>query len=77
MKDLVKLIAEVLVDQPAQVSVIEVDGGNHTSILELKVAKEDTGKIIGRQGRTAQAIRTILGAASGKVKKRIILEIID
>jgi hypothetical protein len=76
MKDLVKYIAEALVDYPEQVSVNEVVG-NQTSVLELKVAKEDLGKIIGKQGRTARAIRTILSAASAKVKKRTVLEIIE
>jgi predicted RNA-binding protein YlqC (UPF0109 family) len=76
MKDLVKYIAEALVDYPEQVSVNEVVG-NQTSVLELKVAKEDLGKIIGKQGRTARAIRTILSAASAKIKKRTVLEIIE
>ena len=76
MKELVKYIAQALVDYPDQVSVIEVEG-NQTSVLELKVAKEDLGKIIGKQGRTARAIRTILSAASAKIKKRMVLEIIE
>lgn len=76
MKDLVKYIAQALVDYPEQVSVNEVVG-NQTSVLELKVAKEDLGKIIGKQGRTARAIRTILSAASAKIKKRTVLEIIE
>lgn len=76
MKDLVKYIAEALVDYPEQVSVNEVVG-NQTSVLELSVAKEDLGKIIGKQGRTARAIRTILSAASAKIKKRTVLEIIE
>ena len=76
MKDLITLIAKELVDHPEAVSVREVEG-NHSSVLELKVAKVDLGKIIGRQGRNAQAMRTILSAASGKVKKRIILEIVE
>ncbi len=76
MKDLVKYIAQALVDYPEQVSVNEVVG-NQTSVLELKVAKEDLGKIIGKQGRTARAVRTILSAASAKVKKRTVLEIIE
>jgi predicted RNA-binding protein YlqC (UPF0109 family) len=76
MKDLVKYIAEALVDYPEQVTVNEVIG-NQTSVLELKVAKEDLGKIIGKQGRTARAIRTILSAASAKIKKRTVLEIIE
>ena len=76
MKDLIKYIAQALVDYPEQVSVTEVMG-NQTSVLELKVAKEDLGKIIGKQGRTARAMRTILSAASAKVKKRTVLEIIE
>ncbi|MEW6673369.1 MAG: KH domain-containing protein [Thermodesulfobacteriota bacterium] len=76
MKDLIKNIAQAIVDNPEQVRVEEVEG-SHTSVLELKVAKEDIGKIIGKQGRTAQAMRTILSAASGKAKKRMVLEIIE
>jgi predicted RNA-binding protein YlqC (UPF0109 family) len=76
MKDLVKYIAQALVDFPEQVDVNEVVG-NQTSVLELKVAKEDLGKIIGKQGRTARAMRTILSAASAKIKKRTVLEIIE
>ena len=76
MKDLIKYIAQSIVDNPEQVKV-EVVEGSHTSVLELKVAKEDIGKIIGKQGRTAQAMRAILTAASGKAKKRIVLEIIE
>jgi predicted RNA-binding protein YlqC (UPF0109 family) len=76
MKDLIKYIAQALVDNPDQVSVTEVEG-NQTSVLELKVAKEDLGKVIGKQGRTARAMRTILSAASAKVKKRTVLEIIE
>jgi predicted RNA-binding protein YlqC (UPF0109 family) len=76
MKDLVKYIAQALVDYPEQVTVTEIIG-NQTSVLELKVAKEDLGKIIGKQGRTARAIRTILSAVSAKVKKRTVLEIIE
>ena len=76
MKDLIKYIAQALVDDPEQVSVAEVEG-NQTSVLELKVAKEDIGKVIGKQGRTARAMRTILSAASAKLKKRTELEIIE
>jgi len=76
MKDLVNRIAQALVDHPDQVHVIEVEG-NQTTVLELKVAKEDLGKIIGKEGRNARAIRTILGAASAKIKKRTVLEIIE
>ena len=76
MKDLIKCIALALVDHPEQVEVLEVEGKQST-VLEIKVAKEDIGKIIGKQGRTAQAIRTIINAASGKTKKRTIMEIIE
>ena len=76
MKELIMYIAQALVDHPDQVSVSEVEG-NQTSVLELKVAKEDLGKVIGKQGRTARAMRTILSAASAKVKKRTVLEIIE
>jgi predicted RNA-binding protein YlqC (UPF0109 family) len=76
MKDLISYIAQALVDHPEQVFVSEVEG-NQTSVLELKVAKEDLGKVIGKQGRTARAMRTILSAASAKIKKRTVLEIIE
>jgi len=76
MKDLITNIARALVDNPDEVSVAELVG-NHTSVLELRVAKEDIGKVIGKQGRTAQAMRTILSSVSGKAKKRTVLEIID
>jgi predicted RNA-binding protein YlqC (UPF0109 family) len=76
MKDLIEYIARALVDNPQEVRVTEVEG-NQTSVLELKVAKEDLGKVIGKQGRTARAMRTILSAASAKVKKRTVLEIIE
>ena len=76
MKDLIGYIAKALVDQPNKVSVAEIEG-NNTNVLELSVAKSDMGKIIGKQGRNAQALRTILGAACGKTRKRYVLEIID
>ncbi|MDY6989098.1 MAG: KH domain-containing protein [Thermodesulfobacteriota bacterium] len=76
MKDLVKYIAQALVDRPEAVEVSEVVG-EQTSVIELKVAKDDLGKIIGKQGRTARAIRTILGAASAKIRKRSVLEIME
>ena len=76
MKDLIGYIAKALVDQPEKVSVTEIEG-NNTNLLELSVAKSDMGKIIGKQGRNAQAIRTILNAAGGKTRKRYILEIVD
>jgi hypothetical protein len=76
MKELVNRIAKALVDHPDQVQVTEVEG-NQTTVLELKVAKEDLGKIIGKEGRNARAIRTILGAASAKLRKRTVLEILE
>ena len=76
LKELITYIAGALVDQPDQVQVTEVEG-EQTTVLELRVAKEDLGKVIGRQGRTARAMRTILGAASSKVKKRCVLEILE
>ncbi len=76
MKELITYIAQALVDNPEEVQVTEVEGGQ-TLIMELRVAKEDMGKIIGKHGRTAQAIRTLLSAASGKAKKRIVLEILE
>ena len=76
MKELIAHIAKSLVDRPDLVSVAEVEG-NQTTVLELTVAKEDLGKVIGKNGRTAQAMRTILSAVSSKIKKRTVLEIIE
>lgn len=76
LKELVEFIAKSLVDNPDAVQVTEV-GGEQTIVFELRVAKEDLGKVIGKQGRTARAIRTILSAASTKLKKRSVLEIIE
>jgi hypothetical protein len=76
MKELIKYISQSLVDRPDQVEVTEVVG-EQTSVIELRVAKEDLGKVIGKQGKTAKAIRTILSAASAKVHKRAVLEIIE
>jgi len=76
MKDLVRYIAQALVDSPDDVVVSEVEG-EQTSVIELRVAKDDLGKIIGTHGRTAQSIRTILSAASAKHKKRAVLEIVE
>jgi len=76
MKDLISYIAKSLVDKPEEVVVTEIEG-EQTSVIELKVAKEDLGKVIGKQGRTARAMRTILGAASTKLRKRSVLEIIE
>jgi predicted RNA-binding protein YlqC (UPF0109 family) len=76
MKDLIVYLAKALVDKPEEVVVTEL-GAAHTSVLELRVAKEDLGKIIGKQGRTARALRTILLAASAKARKRCVLEILE
>ena len=76
MKDLIKYMAQSLVDNPDKVEVSEVMG-EQTSVIELRVAKEDLGKVIGKQGRTAKAMRTILSAASTKLHKRTVLEIIE
>ena len=76
MKELVELIAKSLVDNPDQVQVSQLDG-EQSSIIELKVAQEDVGKVIGKQGRTAQAIRVIVSAAGMKLKRRFNLEIIE
>ncbi len=76
MKEFIERIAKSLVDQPDAVKVTEVEG-ERTSVVELSVANEDMGKIIGKQGRTVSAIRTLLNAASMKQKKRTVLEIIE
>ncbi|MBN2514929.1 MAG: KH domain-containing protein [Deltaproteobacteria bacterium] len=76
MKDLVKYMAQALVDNPDDVDVSEIIG-EQTSVIELRVAKEDLGKVIGKQGKTAKAMRTILSAASSKLHKRAVLEIIE
>jgi hypothetical protein len=76
MKDLIAYIAKALVDKPQEVVVTEIEG-QQTSVIELRVAKGDFGKILGRQGRTAYAIRTILSAASAKMKRRCVLEILE
>ena len=76
MKDLVELIARALVDQPEAVSVTQIEAEQGT-ILELSVAPDDLGKVIGRQGRTVKALRTLLGAAGMKHRKRFVLEILE
>ena len=76
MKELIKYMAQALVDNPDMVEVSEVVG-EQTTVLELRVAKEDLGKVIGKQGRTAKAMRTILSASSTKIRKRTVLEIIE
>lgn len=76
MKLLIETIAKALVDKSDEVHVTEVEG-EQTTVIELKVAKEDLGKVIGKQGRTARALRTILSAASTKIRKRSVLEILE
>ena len=76
LKDLVEFMAKALVDKPDEVEVSEVVG-EQTTVVELKVAKEDLGKVIGKQGRTARSMRTILNAASTKLHKRSVLEIVE
>lgn len=76
MKELIEMIAKALVDSPEQVSVRAIEGEQST-VLELKVAPTDLGKVIGKQGRTARSIRTILGAAGMKLKRRFTLEILE
>jgi uncharacterized protein len=76
MKELIKRIVQYLVDNPNEVSVEEIKG-RQMIVLEVRVAKEDLGKVIGKKGRTAQALRTILSCASAKVKNRTILEIVE
>ena len=76
MKNLVMTMVKALVDKPEEVSLREVEG-EKTTVLELRVAKEDLGKVIGKQGKTAQAMRTILNATATKLKKRAVLEIIE
>lgn len=76
MKELISLMAKALVDHPDQVKVTEIVG-EQTSVIELRVAKEDLGKVIGKQGRTAKAMRTVLSAASAKVGKRHVLELVE
>ncbi|MCH8030130.1 MAG: KH domain-containing protein [Candidatus Dadabacteria bacterium] len=76
LQDLVSFIAKSLVDNPDKVVVKEITG-EQTAVLELKVAQEDLGKIIGKQGKTAKAIRTILNAAAAKMRKRAVLEILE
>ncbi len=76
MKELVESMAKALVDRPEEVNVKEVDG-ERTTVFELRVASSDLGKVIGKQGKTARAMRTILGAAGTKVGKRCVLEILE
>ena len=76
VKELVEDIAKALVDTPDQVTVTEVKG-EHVTVLELRVAQTDVGKIIGKQGRTARSLRTLLGAAGMKLNRRFTLEILE
>ena len=76
MKELIEQIAKALVDKPEEVSVHAIEG-EQTTVLELRVAQTDLGKVIGKQGRTARSIRTILGAGGMKLKKRYTLEILE
>lgn len=76
MKNLIEYIVKALVDNPDQVDISVIEG-KETMVLELKVAKEDIGKVIGKQGRNAKALRTILDAVSAKARKRSVLEIIE
>ena len=76
LKDLIQYVAKSLVDMPEHVEVTEISG-EQTTVIELKVDKTDLGKVIGKQGRTARALRTILNAASTKLRKRSVLEIIE
>ena len=75
-KDLILIIAQALVDYPEQVSVNKIES-NNTVIIELTVAKSDIGKVLGKEGRTANTIRSILNAMAGKTRKRLMLEIVD
>ncbi len=76
LRDLIEFVSKSLVDLPSDVEVNEITG-EQTTVIELKVDKSDLGKVIGKQGRTARALRTILNAASTKLKKRAVLEIIE
>lgn len=77
MRSLVEYLAKALVDDPSQVEVMDGGGDEHNRILKLKVAKSDLGKVIGKKGRTARALRTVLGAAAQKVNQRWALEIVE
>ena len=76
MKELILVMARALVDKPDEVEIKEIEGDG-TTILELKVAKEDLGKVIGKQGKTAHAMRSLLNATATKLKKRAVLEIVE
>ena len=76
MRELIEQIAKALVDRPEEVSVAEVEG-ERTTVYELRVASSDLGKVIGKQGKTARAMRTLLSAAGTKIGKRCVLEILE
>ena len=76
MKELIGYIVRAIVDDPEHVTITEVEA-EHNVVIELRVAKSDMGRVIGKHGRNAQAIRTILSAASGKTRKRYMLEIVE
>ena len=76
MRDLIAYVVRFLVDHPDEVEVREIEG-EQTRVLELRVAKSDMGKVIGKQGRTARSLRTILAAASARLNKRTVLEILE
>ncbi len=76
LRNLVEVMGKALVDFPEQVNVAQVEG-EQTTVIELKVAKEDLGKVIGKEGRTARSLRTILAAVSTKLRKRSVLEILE
>jgi predicted RNA-binding protein YlqC (UPF0109 family) len=77
MKELLEMIARSLVDRPDDVEVREVEKDRSTTVLELSVAREDLGKVIGKQGRTARSIRTVLASAGRKMQKKVVFEIIE
>jgi uncharacterized protein len=76
LSKMIEYVVRMLVDFPDQVHINEIEGEN-TTVIEVKVAKEDLGKIIGKQGRTARAVRTILNGASTKLRRRTVLEIVE
>ena len=76
LKELVRSIAAELVDHPDEVNVTEV-AGDHNTVIELRVARDDIGKVIGKEGRTAQSMRTLLTAVSAKLGRRVHLDIVD
>ena len=77
MKELIEFVAKSLVDDPTSVEVVRIDRGDSMTVFELEVAPDDLGKVIGRQGRTARAMRTLLAAAGQKERRRYVLDIVD